>query len=573
LSATPGSVTPAKAAFGGARLGLTLAAFLAPFSATHLAGPLTVGRVAALLFAALLAADLLRQGPIRFVPDLPTAMLVIGYVGLCGWAFLSAKTLGCNCEGKAGGIFELTVVGLLAVVAIGFEPKLRATALLAALAGAVFASALALAGVGAINSGTVDLTQTGGRLSGSYGNANELGLAAALGIPVALAYVSVAGRKARWTLAAALGVLVTALVLSYSRGGIIAAGAGVLALALWNARASRRRLAWILTGAVVAVAAAGALYSVFESRRESVSFAAAPVVLEALNQRDVSGWDARALGPIPNGPSKLANGEAGIAVRGQRPGEGASFRWGEAVPGLTYVLSFSARGAAAGSRLDYALADRVADGGATASARIGPRGRTLSLIWRPRIHAPHAALFLWQPDRRARFVVSDVRVTERAGGTVLGAVIAPDRLRGSVYDRLVSDASRLEERYVESRLDAANLALRAFGSAPVQGIGWGTFPSYSAQRADYGRLAAHNQYLLIVAELGLIGLAFLALLLAAPILAVRRAPPDRPTAAAIGLLASAAAGMVFVETLASPQLAIPIALAAAVLCAHRRLAG
>ncbi|HXR29821.1 MAG TPA: O-antigen ligase family protein, partial [Solirubrobacterales bacterium] len=422
----------------------------------------------------------------------------------------------------------------------------------------------------AINSGTVDLTDTGGRLSGSYGNANELGLAAALGIPVALAYITVVGQAKRLALAGSIAILLAALVLTYSRGGIIAAGVGILALALWEARGSRRRLALIFAGTVVAVAVAGVLYSVFKERRESASFAVAPVVLDALNQRDVSGWDARGLGPIPSGPSQLSNRGGALAVRGKRPGEGASFRWGEAERGGTYVLRFLARATGAGSQLDFALADRVAGGGTTRSVRLGLRWRPLSLTWRPRIRSPHAALFLWQPRARAGFDVANVGVIayEPGGGLRLFAV--PERLRGSVYDHLVSDASQLEERYVQSRLDAAELALRAFGSAPIQGIGWSTFPDYSAERADYGRLAAHNQYLLVSAELGLAGLAFLALLIAAPIVAARRARPDRPTAAAIGLLAGAAAGMVFVETVASPQVSIPIALAAAVLCANRR---
>jgi O-antigen ligase len=565
------SVTPG---YARTRIGIVGAAFLAPFSTTHLVGSLTVGRLAALCFAALLAADLLRQRPLRFRPDLPTLMLVVGYLGLCGWAFLSAKTIGCNCEGKAGGLFELAFVGLLAVVAIGFEPRLRDSALLAALAGATLAAALALAGVGAINSGTVDLTDTGGRLSGSYGNANELGLAAALGLPVALAYLVVAGRRARWALLGAVGVLALALALTYSRGGIIAAGVGVLALALWEARGSRRRVALTLAAALLSVAVAGTLYSFFESRREDASFAPPPVALRPLDQRDVSGWDSRALGPIPHGPSQLRNGSGGIVVRG-RVGEGASFRWGEARPGRTYVLSLSvaAAGAEPGSRLSYSLADRVAGGGVIASARLGSKREQLSLRWRPRIRAPHAALFLWQPRARTGFVIEGARVSERIGGTTVRSFVAPARLRGSVYAHLGSDASAQEERYVESRLDAARLAWRAFRSAPLWGIGWSTFPSYSAKRADYGRLAAHDQYLLIAAELGLIGLAFFALLLVAPVLGARRSPPDRATAAAIGLLAAATAGMVFVETLAAPHLAIPIALAAATLTARRRPAG
>jgi len=561
-------MTAVAAGFRRTQVGLAVAAFLAPFSATHLAGPLTVGRAAALLFAVLLAADLLRNKPRRFHPDLATTMLVIGYVGLCGWAFLSAKTVGCNCEGKAGGLFEFTVIGLLAIVAIGFEPRLRGSALLAALAGLTLAAALALAGVGAINSGTVDLTQTGGRLSGSYGNANELGLAAALGIPVALAYLSAPGR--RLLFGSAIAFLVVALVLTYSRGGIIAAGVGVLTHGLWEARGLRRRQVAIVACALLVAAAGAGLYSVFKQHRESASFVAVPVALKPLDQRDVSGWDARALGPIPAGPSQLGNGKDGITVRGNQPGEGVSFRWGEALPGRTYVLSFSARARQPGSRLEYALADRIAGDGTRASAVLGRRWRTFSLAWRPGIEAPHASIYFWQPDQPADFALAGARVTEHQGDAVLGAVVAPDRLRGSVYAHLGSDAAHLEKRYVESRLDAARLAWRAFRSAPIEGIGWSSFPAYSAERANYGRLAAHDQYLLVAAELGLIGLVFMGLLLAAPIVAVRGAPADRPTAAAIGLLASAAAGMVFVETFASPQISVPIALAAAALCARPR---
>lgn len=561
------SVTPG---FARTQLGLTVAAFLAPFSATHLVGPLTVGRTAALFFAALLAADLLHYRPQSFRPDLPTAMLVAGYTGLCGWVFLSAKTLGCNCEGKAGGLFEFAMIGLLAIVAIGFEPQLRRRALLASLAGLTFAAALALAGVGAINSATVDLTDTGGRLSGTYGNANELGLAVALGIPVALAYIAVAGQRMRLLLAGSIAILIAALVLTYSRGGIIAAGAGTVALALWQARGSRRRLALVLAGTLVAVIVAGGLYSIFKQRRENASFGAVPAGLEALRQRDASGWDARALGPIPAGPSQLANGGDGIVVRAGQGGEGTSFRWGEAEPGRSYVLKFKANAKSRGTRLDYALADRVTSGGARGSRLLDHRWRTLSLVWRPRLSAPHASLFLWLPGRAGSFEFSGVRVTESEGDALLGIVVAPDRLHGSVYAHLGSNGSQLEQHYVESRLDAARLALRAFRSAPVQGIGWGTFPDYSAKRADYGRLAAHDQYLLIAAELGLLGLAFLALLVAAPFVAARGARPGHATAAAIGLLVAAAAGLFFVEAFSSPQVSIPIALAAAVLCANLR---
>jgi len=562
-------VVKKRTEFARTRVGLTAAAFFAPFSATHLVSSLTVGRLMVLLFAALLGADLLRERPRDFRPDLPTSMLVVGYVGLCGWALVSTQTTGCNCEGKAGGLFELSAIGLLAVVAIGFEPRLRDRALLASLTGLTLAAGLALAGVGSINSATVDLTDTGGRLSGTYGNANELGLAAALGIPVALAYLSVAGPRMRLPLAASTAVLIGALAFTYSRGGIIAAGVGVLALALWNARGSRRHIVLILGIAALVTAAGAGLYSVFKSERESASFASVAPGLEPLSQRDVSGWDARALGPIPAGPSMLANGAGGIVVRSSG-GEGVSFRWGEAEAGDTYLLQFEARARRPGTRLEYALGDRVAGGGVRRSALLDRHWQKLSLRWRPRVDAPHASFFLWLPNSAGSFALTAARVIESEGDAVLGAVVASARLRGSVYAHLSSDGPQLEQRYVESRLDAARLALRAFGSAPILGIGWSTFPEYSSERADYGRLAAHDQYLLVAAELGLFGLAFLGLLVAAPIVAARSARPDHRTAAAVGLLATAAAGMFFVEPLSSPQVSIPIALAAAVLCANLR---
>jgi O-antigen ligase len=146
----------------------------------------------------------------------------------------------------------------------------------------------------------------------------------------------------------------------------------------------------------------------------------------------------------------------------------------------------------------------------------------------------------------------------------------PARLTGSLYDRLLAAAEKEESLYIRSRLDAAELAVRAFGSSPLWGIGWATFPDYAAAHLDYGKLAAHDEYLSFAAELGIVGLGLLGLLFAAAVLGARRAEREAPETAAIGLLAAAAAGLVFVEALPIPQLSIPIAIAIAVLCAGRR---
>lgn len=561
-----GTARSGRRRFPGTRAGLLASAFLAPFSATHLLGPLTVGRAAAIAFAALLALDLLRERPRRFAPSLAAVFLVVGYLGLFAWVFLNSTVWGCNCEGKTGGLLELVVIGVLALIALGFEPEARGSALKASLAGLTLAAALALGGIGSLNSGTVDLTNTGGRLSGTYGNANELGLAAAFGIPIALACLTAVRGLARLVLAGSAAILVLALILTYSRGGVLAAAVGTLALALWEVRGSRRKVVVVLAVAGVTAALGAGLYSIFEDQRVSASFEAVPESLSALDQRDTSGWDGRALGPIPHGPSSLRNSGKGIAVIGNRSGEGVSFRWGEAERGGTYSLRFRARGAAGEPSLEYAVGDRLLHNEVVHRGRLTSSWQPFSITWRPGRPSPHAALYVWQPDRPGKLMLADVRVVADHSGE-RSVIRAPERLEGSIYDHLTSVASRSEERYLESRLDAARTAWHAFRSAPVQGIGWSTFPDFSAEQLDYGRLAAHDQYLLVAAELGLIGLAFLALLIAAPILGLRRARPGWATSAAIGVLAAALTGMVFVEVLAAPQLAIPIAIAAAVVVA------
>jgi O-Antigen ligase len=545
--------------------GLLAVAFLAPFAATHVAGPLTVGRVSALCLGALLAWDVIERRPRELRLGPATILLASGYAGLCCWAFLNAATWGCNCEGKSGGLFELTAVGLLVLAAVSLEPRFRGPALLAALAGVTAAAVLALAGVGAINSGTVDLTQTGGRLSGLYGNANELGLAAALGLPIALALATTRAWLVRGLALAAAAVLLVTLGLTYSRGGILAAAAGILALALWEARGSRKRIAMILVVAVALAGAGAGLYSIFKEKREGASFEAVPQGLAGLDQRDLTGWDTRALGPVPRGGSDLRNTAGGLAVETSRPGQGASFGIGEANAGTTYVLHLRVRSLGGAGRLGYALGDRLRGAPAEGLASLGTDPRDVTLRWTPRRPAPHAALSIWNAGGGPGFVLGEVGLLETTGPGFSRAIRVPLTMRGSVYERLTGTANSSETRYVESRLEAAKLAWRAFRSDPIQGIGWSTFPTYSAEQLDFGRLAAHDQYLLVAAELGLIGIGFLALLLVAPVVGIRRALPGLATSAALGVLVTAAVGMVFVETLAAPQLAVPITIAAAVL--------
>jgi O-Antigen ligase len=556
--------------FGWTRVGLIGAAFLAPFSATRFIGSLTLGRAAALTFAALLALDLVRARPRSFRLQTTGLLLAAAYIGLCGWILLNSAAWGCNCDGKAGGFYEFAMIGLLALVAIGFEPRLRGVAMAATLGGLVLAASLALLGVGSLNSGTIDLTQTGGRLSGTFGNANELGFAAALGLPIALAYVSVPRRVPQIAAAGSTLILVATLVLTYSRGAIIAAGVGAIALALWQAKGSRRRVAIVLAAAAAGVLIAGALYAVFERERQDVSFDSVPPAFQALDQRDLSGWDSRALGPVPNGPSELSNRGSAIVVGADRAGEGASFRWGEASDDGTYTLRFRARADRDGLPFSYSLGDRPQARGPVAAGELDRRWREFRLEWSPGQRSAHATLYLWLRAAPASVSLSDAEVIAREPGGPARLVAIPASLDGSLYDRLDSEATREEGRYIDSRLDAADLAFRAFRAEPLRGIGWSTFPDYSEAHLDYGQLAAHNQYLAVAAELGIVGLVLFGMLIAAVVLGVRGSGSGRAEAAAIGVLCGTAAGLVFVEALPVPQLSITIAIAAAIVCARRR---
>ncbi|MBS0548336.1 MAG: O-antigen ligase family protein [Proteobacteria bacterium] len=560
----------ARISYRPAGRALVAVAFLAPFSATHIAGPLTVGRAAAIVLAALLALAVLAARPTDLRFGTPAFLAGGAYLGLFFWILISAGTWGCNCEGKLGGFAEFAFVGLLALATIGFTPKIRERVLLAVLAGLGLAAVFALVGVGAINSGTVDLTQTGGRLSGTYGNANELGFAMALGVPIAATYAFATRGRARMLFAASLAVLGAALVLSYSRGAIIAAGVALVAIALLRATGSRRRQVAILGAATAVALLALALYPVFEHARQSASFRAVPVAFRPLDQRDLTGWDSRAGGPVPAGPSRLRNSPAGIVVSTDRVGEGASYGWGEAAAHGRYELSVRLHAKASGRLpISLSLGDAVRDGGPRRTFLVGRRARTVTLPWTPRARAPHARLYVWQRSGDpAAFVLDSVRVHARAPGHAEEVIEVPDKLRGSLYRHMVASVERGEADYVDSRVEAAKLAAEAFASSPLHGIGWATFPRYAEEHLKFGQLAAHDEYLSFAAELGLIGLLPLGLLIGAVILGIRGAGRRTVETAAIGAVCAAAVGLAFVEALPVPQLSVPLALVVAVLCAR-----
>jgi hypothetical protein len=116
-------------------------------------------------------------------------------------------------------------------------------------------------------------------------------------------------------------------------------------------------------------------------------------------------------------------------------------------------------------------------------------------------------------------------------------------------------------------------ALDAFASAPVKGIGAGSFPTYWNQHGDLTTPVrnAHSEPLELLADVGPLGLlAFLAFFGVAAGTGIRRARETGGAAAGacLGVLATGLVGMLIDWTWDVPSVMIPVLVAAALVCAR-----
>jgi hypothetical protein len=180
--------------------------------------------------------------------------------------------------------------------------------------------------------------------------------------------------------------------------------------------------------------------------------------------------------------------------------------------------------------------------------------------WQPTRAAPHARLYLWLP----RGGVMTVRAA-RFGAAGSPPRSLPLRLLGP-SDAIARLQSASETRFVHSREDAASLALRLFAENPLMGVGWQQFTAYSATHLQYGPLATHDEYLRYAAELGIAGLSFLLLAIFVVVRGSMRLEAGSAGAAAASCALAGAVGLLFANALEVPSVALPLAVAAAVLC-------
>jgi hypothetical protein len=308
----PAALRWAAAASAGTCAALVALPFESPVLAIRL-GPLLVTLPEALLGGAVAAAAVAaglarRREPV--CPDLRLAVALAAFVTV-----LLASTLAAPAGPLAaakftlrlagGGLFAFAVVWLVRTRALAAGRALGAYAAGVGLAAVVGLLEVWLApDLDPVLASFRERPQYFGearRLTGTFGSPNGAASAMALALPVALV-AAARGRGARRViLGAAAGVLVLALVLTYSRGGVVAAAVGLGTLAALAA--PRRGLAGERAAAVLAALALAAAWLALVPSDRFAFWRVAP-------EGDTTRLTAR-LGATPGEPLVAVAGAAG----------------------------------------------------------------------------------------------------------------------------------------------------------------------------------------------------------------------------------------------------------------------
>jgi len=509
----------------------------------------TVGRFVLGLTFASIALDLWRVRGMLRLPSLSGGLLVLGLVGEGVVISVSIATRGHNSAGALYGYLEMALVAIAVLIIADGRPRTCAPLLLCAAIGALLGSLDALV----VGDPLATLQGESGRLAGHYGNPNMLGFAGSLAVPIFLT-LAIRSSRRRAACLVAVGILLVAIVVSYSRASLLGTGAGVIASISLAQTAMRRRLTVAVGGCLLCGVLVAVAYPVYEQLRTQADFGLAS------NAPYRSGWDPSAQGFIGVGPSRLSNPQHGaLRIAATRAGEGASLPLGDARARQRYLLTFVASAPLRGTELAYGLEDnQLGGGGPTRSVLLTPRPKRLAIAWTPTLDATEARVYFWLPSG--------------GGATLLGLSFGESLARlkplpVQLLGRTNTSASN-ESRYIHSREDAAHLALDLFIQNPLTGIGWQQFTHYSMTSLHYGPLASHDEYLRYAAELGLPGLIFLVLIIATLAKSAIRIRPTDVRVAAVACLISGAVGLCFLNGLETPTISLPLFVSAALICAR-----
>jgi O-Antigen ligase len=535
---------------------LVVSLALAPFWPVPVVSSLTVGRGLLLLVATSAAIDVVGA---RFrVLSVPRAagVLFAGLAALLAWTGASALSRGCFCYGGFPGLAEWSLwASLVAIVAI-LAPDYRLLLLGSSVAGVILGGLLAALGVGDLAASVADTSVGSDRLGGIYGNSNFLAYAVAFAVPVLIAGTFQSGWKARVPLLLALVGVSTVIVLTFSRGGALAALLGALAVVIAVPRSWRLRAA-IGSGAVVLLAGLITVVYPYYADERLQGSPALP---------DASGWDPSAQGVVPQGGSELSNEETGnvLQVSTSQQGQGLSIPIGAAKPTRAYTVAFDARTAGTKAQLEYGLEDNFeGNGPALDSRRVDGNWQRLRLRWVPTADSPAARFYAWSNSGSVDLFLRDVELVTRSGdGPVETRRISTSLLGPRSEDSLTNR----EDRYIDSRWAGVELGAQAFWSDPLFGIGWERFPPYAAERRDFGEMPTHNEYVRFAAELGAPGVLLLLLIAAAAGYGVGHLPRGPLRWGTLGVLVVGAVGLLFANALVFSAASAPLAVGVGLAC-------
>jgi O-antigen ligase len=534
-------------------------------------GVLTLGRALLIVLAVVVGIELVRR---RGLVMSGLGLLFIALlIATEAWVYVNGSQWGClSCEGTFGGLTDMVVASLLALVVLTMHPNLRGPVMLAIALACLLGAALAILHLSGFVSGEPPVVR--GRLTGTYGNPNFLAFAISPGVAVLLGLTATRPDWIRVGAVIASAFLALVLILTYSRGGLIAVAisAGVVIVLQLPAR---RRLA----GAAALVALLGAAGAVVapainSSRIEDSDPVPKHSVL--LRSVDHSGWDGTAQGVVPEGPAAMTNvpPKRVLRVKPSRPGAGVSYPWGVADRGTRYTLRLQLRGPKPGL-LRIGLEDNLIAAGPVKSGGIsvGRAWRRVALTWTPTLRSPDARLYVWRPVGEQPFELRGVTISrlDAAGRPRVRSISTV--LLGSDYPReqeRLQELTGADERYfIPSRKKGISLAWKAFRSHPVHGLGWQQFPAYAQRHARFGALPTHNEYLRFAAELGLPGLLLLLALGGCAIAGLGSVPAGPTRLALIGALIAGAVSLLFVNGLVTPAAGVWLCIAAAAAVAAR----
>ncbi len=126
-----------------------------------------------------------------------------------------------------------------------------------------------------------------------------------------------------------------------------------------------------------------------------------------------------------------------------------------------------------------------------------------------------------------------------------------------------------ESDFVKSRIDAAKLSWKLFREHPLFGVGWEQYRIYAAAdlSPSVNAGSTHDDYLRMLAELGIPGLLFLVTCLTALVIRFRRGGLSRAEQVAVGPLVAAGVGLFFITALETPLISLSLAAALGIVCA------